>query len=66
MIMWSIDHNRARCIGCGACVAVCPDNWEMSDDGKANPININLDKIGYNKNAAEVCPVKCIKIRKQG
>ena len=23
------------CIGCGACVAVCPDGFEMAGDGKA-------------------------------
>jgi len=33
-----LEHDRPNCIGCGACVAVAPDFWEMDDDGKANII----------------------------
>lgn len=31
-----IIHDRKICIGCGACAAVCPDFWEMADDGKSD------------------------------
>ncbi len=27
---------REGCIGCGACAAIDPDNWEMNEDGKAD------------------------------
>ena len=33
--MPKVIHEREKCIGCGACAAVCPDFWEMSDDGKS-------------------------------
>lgn len=49
------------CIGCGACVGVCPDNWEMDGD-KAKPINKEVDDVGCNREAEEICPVRCIKI----
>ena len=57
-----IIHNRDICIGCGACAANCPDNWEMADDGKSKCKNKSPDEAGCNKKAAESCPVKCIKV----
>jgi ferredoxin len=33
--MYKIIHNREKCIGCGACAALCSDYWEMDDDGKS-------------------------------
>ena len=24
-------HDREGCIGCGACAAIDPDNWEMNE-----------------------------------
>jgi ferredoxin len=57
-----IEIDRDKCIGCGACAAVCPENWEMKDDGKAAPIKKEIKEIGCNKDAAEGCPVQCIKI----
>ncbi len=62
--MYRIVQNREACIGCGACVSVCPDNWEMKDDGKASPIKTEVDDVGCNQDAADVCPVQCIKIEK--
>ncbi len=60
--MYRIVHDREACIGCGACVSVCPDNWEMGDDGKAKPIKTEVEEIGCNQDAANICPVQCIKI----
>ena len=31
-----IIHEREKCIGCGACAAVCPEFWEMKGDGKSH------------------------------
>ena len=53
------DHNA--CIGCGACAAICPDNWEL-EGGKSHPIKTELEDIGCNKEAADSCPVQCIEI----
>ena len=57
-----IEQDRDACIGCGACVSVCPDNWEMKDDGKSTPKRLVLDDEGCNKQAAGACPVQCIKV----
>ncbi len=60
--MPKIIHDRDACVGCGACVSVCPDNWEMAEDGKAKCKNTEVEEIGCNKQAAEICPAQCIKI----
>lgn len=57
-----ITQDRTKCIGCGACVAVCPGNWEMAQDGKSKCKNPNSD-LPCNKKAASGCPVKCIKVK---
>ncbi len=59
-----IVHERDNCIGCGACAANCPDNWEMADDGKSKAKKTELEEIGCNQEAADSCPVQCIKIEK--
>ena len=62
--MYKITQDRDACIGCGACVSVCPDNWEMKDDGKASPIKTEVEDVGCNQDAADICPVQCIKVEK--
>ncbi|MFH1402989.1 MAG: ferredoxin [Candidatus Altiarchaeota archaeon] len=57
-----IKQTRDACIGCGACEAVCPENWKMMEDGKAKPVKTELDELGRNRDAEENCPVACIKI----
>jgi len=59
--MFKIIQNREKCVGCGACVSVC-DNWEIGEDGKAKPKKTEVEEVGCNKEAAEVCPAQCIKI----
>jgi len=68
-----IIHQIEKCIGCGSCVAICPEYWEMGDDGKAHLLNAKKDTknneelevsdAGCNKEAVEICPVQCIKIK---
>ena len=62
MAKFRIIHERDKCISCGACAAVCPDNWEMAADGKSDPKKTEVDEIGCNKEAEMICPVKCIHI----
>jgi len=59
-----ISIDREKCIGCGSCIAICPDNWEMDGDGKSKPKKTELDDEGCNEKAAQVCPVQCIKVEK--
>lgn len=70
-----ITHDRNICIGCGACTAVCPDFWEMSDDSKSNlkgakgngsSFMLELPDKKCNMNAAQSCPVNCIHIEEKG
>ncbi|MDD2731716.1 MAG: ferredoxin [Candidatus Pacebacteria bacterium] len=65
---------REKCIGCGACAAICSKHWELKDDGKTDLIGSNLNSEGNyekeitdiecNQEASEGCPVNCIKIIK--
>ena len=70
-----IIHDRSVCIGCGACAAVCPDFWEMGDDGKSNLKEAKAEGTNFilelpekkcNMNAAQSCPVTCIHIEEDG
>ena len=60
-----ITIDKDACTGCGSCTAVCDENWEMGDDGKAKPKNANPAEMGCNKEAADVCPVQCIKVEEE-
>lgn len=58
-----IKYNRKDCMGCGACT-MC-DNWEFGNDGKVDPINTEIEELGCNEEAAEICPAEVIKIIKK-
>lgn len=72
--MLKIIQNRKDCIGCGTCVVLCPKFWEMGDDSKAVlkgapkkengdwELEIDEKDLVCNKDAADACPVKIIKI----
>ena len=47
------------CIGCGACVGVAPDVFEMNDEGLSSVIGDDVDSA---KEAAESCPVEAIEV----
>ena len=34
-----VKIDKDKCIGCGACVATCPDVFDFGDDGLAEVIN---------------------------
>jgi len=63
MAKYKIVHKVDECIGCGACASVCPANWEMKGD-KSRPKKKELTDLGCNQEAANVCPVQCIEIKK--
>ena len=57
-----VKVNKEKCIGCGLCVSLCPDIFELKDDGKSQ-IKKGAD---FKKNekcineAKESCPVGAI------
>lgn len=53
--MVKIDADK--CIGCGACVAVCPDGFELKGDGKAH---VKDPKAGCVNEAISACPVDAL------
>ncbi len=69
---FKVIHEKSICIGCGACVAVCPNRWEMGDDGfshlkgsKKEDGNEVLEvEDDSDQKAADVCPVSCISVNK--
>jgi len=63
--------HRTKCIGCGSCAAVCPDFFDMAEDGLSqlkSSSEKNGDQVldavepGCANEAAEVCPVQIIEI----
>lgn len=62
MAKYKITINEDECIGCGTCAALCAENYEMDDNGKAKVKNAEVDELGCNEEAKESCPVSCIKI----
>jgi len=55
--------DKDLCLGCGVCVEVCPEVFEMSDDkaqAKVNPVPPEAES-GCCA-AADQCPVEAIKI----
>lgn len=60
--MAKIVVDQKKCIGCGACVSICPVGFEMKD-GKAHAKKAEVKKITCEKEAAESCPVNAITIK---
>ena len=56
-----IKVDKEKCIGCGACVAACPDSFEMKD-GKAVVKKSVVEKLSCEKDAAAGCPVDAISV----
>lgn len=52
--------NKEKCIGCGACIAICPMNaLSFSDEGKAQVDTEKCVKCGVCQDA---CPVDAIDV----
>jgi len=49
--------DKGKCIGCGVCANICPEGFEIRDDGKAQLKDSNADCI---KEAVKSCPVQAI------
>jgi len=52
--------DQEKCIGCGTCIAMCPDCFKMNNDGKAE-FGCKGDKCPCNlDDVASACPVDAI------
>ncbi len=70
--MPKIIHQRKKCIGCGACVAVCPKFFKIDEKNSlarlknskkvSNNFELEVEDIDCIKEAAEMCPLKIITI----
>jgi len=60
MTKFRVEIDKEACIGCGACTSC--DNFELGDDGKAKAKKKELKEVGCSQEAADNCPVQCIKI----
>ncbi len=58
-----VTVDEETCIGCGVCVSVCPDVFEMNDDSIAVVIEgADCEGCGCCEEAAENCPVQAITV----
>ena len=61
---YKITIDRANCIGCGSCEALCPSNFKLDTENKSNVKKAVVNKITCEQKAAEACPVSVISIEK--
>jgi len=63
MRKFKVKVDREKCIGCGSCISVCPENFYFKD-GKAEVKKEIITEKEYDCNleAAELCPVDAISI----
>ena len=60
MARYKIKIDRNTCIGCGGCTNC--DNFELDDENKAITKKDDVEEMGCNKEAEEICPVDAITI----
>jgi len=53
-----VDQNT--CIGCGTCVALCPNTFAMGDNGKSHVTNPDGHSEQEIQGAIDACPVAAI------
>ncbi len=71
--MRKIIFEQEKCIGCGTCAMLCPNFWQMGEEGKAKleegeknketgNVERDVGSAGCNEEAAQSCPVECIHV----
>ncbi|KGN02164.1 ferredoxin [Clostridium novyi A str. 4570] len=58
------DVDKDLCIGCGLCPSICPEVFDMGDDGKAH---VTVDEVEDSakdsaSEARQSCPVEAITV----
>lgn len=56
---------KEECTGCGNCEQICPQVFEMNDEGVADVIaeELDVETLKCAKEAVEDCPVDCIELK---
>ncbi len=61
-----VEVNRDACIGCGACEAICPEVFELDDEGlstaKKKKVEKEKEKEEEVRDAADSCPTGAIEV----
>lgn len=52
--------DESICEGCGSCVEVCPEVFQLADDGKAHVVGPDKCNTCNCQEAADLCPVQAI------
>ncbi|MCX6736673.1 MAG: ferredoxin [Candidatus Parcubacteria bacterium] len=61
--MGKIEIVKEKCLGCGLCVGLCPEVFELKENKSSVKDNIDVEKNEINvKNAKESCPAQAINI----
>ncbi len=57
-----VSVNQEACIGCGACLAICEDVFDMNENGlsQVKVDTVPEDKVDACKEALESCPTGAI------
>lgn len=55
-----VDIDRDGCIGCGVCAQICPDVFQIAEDGLSELIAKPDGFEDQVKEAADSCPVEVI------
>jgi len=61
--MTEIIIDRDKCIGCGLCVSLCPECFELDEENKSRAIKQDCQGLKLDE-VAEDCPVQAITIKK--
>ena len=62
---WKVRVDQWVCVGCGVCASLCPDVFEMNEEGRSRVrVIIIQDEEVYERvvNVAKDCPVGVITI----
>ena len=62
-----VKVNKDACIGCGACAAICPNVFELDDDGlsKVKIEQVSTENQSDTQDAAETCPTGAIIVEEE-
>lgn len=56
----ALKVDQDACIGCTLCTQMCPNVFEMDENGKSKVINPDGDSEEKIQQAIDACPVSCI------